>query len=489
MADDKRKKDETTGMPNRSLPSGTPPTAAGAVRRTLGGVQGAINGIYRPEEAGRPYAQRVGATARRLADTYEQGAGVVRDAVFGGVAAADNAIKRSRAAIGRVGDDFRASFAAGTPTAAPASPTPAAAPRPPAPAPSRPAAAAGTGGTPDRSGVNAAANPSPAPISPASAKPSSPVVGTFNGRDITRAETEQLARRLPTASGPVATGDGGFAFSPGAGAAPSSATTQAPNAVEAVAVDAPTVQVPRTLRGDLRGAERERAAAAERIGDQLRWMSASPAGLNSRGERQLYAQLLDTQRQLTGQRVDQATTLETQGAQIDATAAGQSAQIAAGTLQSNADRALQAKNFTSQDADRDAALELQRRGISQVLTGQDGTANVLRADGSLAPLTGADGQPFRQLTDPKRSGTVSPDTEYRSLSEQLTQLQAFGRPEGAEGTAYDQQLAQIRARMAQLSGTGGGAQDKPPEGFPNARKAPDGNWYVRNDDGSYSMVR
>lgn len=456
MADEKRKKDKTAGVPNQA-PSPTAPLAGGqelggAARRTIG----------RAVDAAAEVAGDIG--RRGLLNTVRSAAPVIEPYLA------------------------TAGFARGLAGAPAASQQPQR-PQQPAPAPPQQASA-----------NRASAAPAPAPAAAATTAPSvaapqqrqmpgSPVVGSFNGRDLTRADTERLARQLPTASGPVATGGGGFAFSPSTGAAPSSATTQAPNAVQAVAVEAPAVQVPRTLRGDLRGAERERAEAAERIGDQLRWMAASPAGLNSRGERQLYAQLLDTQRQLTGQRVDQATTLETQGAQIDATAAGQTAQIAAGTLQSNADRALQARNFASQDADRDAALELQRRGVSQVLTGADGTASVLRADGSLAPLTGADGQPFRQLTDPKRSGQVSPDTEYKALSDQLTQLQAFGRPEGAEGTAYDQTLAQIRARMAQLSGTGGGAQDKPPEGFPNARKAPDGNWYVRNDDGSYSMVR
>lgn len=417
MADDKRKKDETPGMPRRTLPSATPPTAAGyqtgtAVRRAIGRAAGAV-----------------GEVGRR--------------GLMGAVRASAPVVKPIADTVG---------FARGL--AGASAPTPINAPAPAAAAAPAPNRQPTTAVAPQRP---MAAQPSPAAAAPSQqmqqpAVASSPVVGSFNGRDLTRADTDRLAGSLPTAAGPVSTGAGGFAFTPAGGEGATSARVDFPDTPQPTA--APTVTVPRTLRGDLRGAEDERSKAAEGIDRKLRYMAASPAGLNSRGERQLYAELLGQRSELTGQRVNQATALETQGAELEAGAATESARLAGRAIESNADRALQARNFASQDADRDAALEQQRRGVSQVLVRDDGSTNVLRADGTLAPVTGADGQPFRQLQDPKREGQVSPDTEYKALSDRMTQLQAFGRPEGAEAAGYDQEIAQLRARMAQLSGGG-----------------------------------
>lgn len=228
-----------------------------------------------------------------------------------------------------------------------------------------------------------------------------------------------------------------------------------PPAPGVTAVAAPQPAAPavygRSLSGDLSGAERERAAALAGIDNQL--LRVKP---NTRGRREFIADLIGLKRQLTGERVDQATTLASQGAQLDNTAAIEAAQLAQRTGEANANRTLDAAriNVDAQgQADRN-------RSASQVLIDSNGHANVLRNDGSLTPLTDAEGKPFQPQQDPQlaRSLTVSPDVQYKALSDQLTQLQQFGPQEGQE-EAYNKQVTDLQAQLAALT-SGGGASKK-----------------------------
>src|SRR5690606_19033920 len=142
----------------------------------------------------------------------------------------------------------------------------------------------------------------------------------------------------------------------------------------------------RNLRGDLRGAEQERAGAIRQLDAQIDRLSFGPGALNSRGERQLYAALVGERNRLTGQRVDQATTLEARGAD------NQSAEsIADATLQqrgfdSAADRSLAATRFAAEDADRDARLAAEEARANRTFLQQERQATQVSPDAELRLL-------------------------------------------------------------------------------------------------------
>ncbi|KAF1717917.1 hypothetical protein CSC74_03145 [Pseudoxanthomonas yeongjuensis] len=86
-----------------------------------------------------------------------------------------------------------------------------------------------------------------------------------------------------------------------------------------------------------------------------------------------------------------------------------------------------------------------------ILRGLDGGTSVLHRDGTLSALTNKDGTPFRVL-DPSQRTTVSPDAEFKALTDELTAMSQF------PGDGTEQRRGQIQARMAQLTGQGGQAK-------------------------------
>lgn len=82
-----------------------------------------------------------------------------------------------------------------------------------------------------------------------------------------------------------------------------------------------------------------------------------------------------------------------------------------------------------------------------IVRGLDGSTSVLREDGTLTKLSNQDGTPFR-LLDPQQPTTVSPDTEYKALSDELTALSQVPADESRA------RAAEIRARLQELSGKG-----------------------------------
>lgn len=235
-------------------------------------------------------------------------------------------------------------------------------------------------------------------------------------------------------------------------------------AIQAQQTQATTVAVPRRLSGDLRGAEDERKRLLGDIDTEL--FRLGIGGLNSRGKRQLYSDLLGQRAGLTSKRIDQVTGLETQGAQLDASAATESAQLQQQAAVRNADRTFSADQTNLDTQLRQQDLDAANGRVSRTLVDRDGNTSVLTEGGQLRQLTGPDGQPFRQQEDPSllRAQTVSPDAEFKALSERLAQMQQFGRPQdAAEAKQFDTDVAQLQARMGQLTGTApaqGGKQVK-----------------------------
>lgn len=235
-------------------------------------------------------------------------------------------------------------------------------------------------------------------------------------------------------------------------------TTIAPTQASAIAptnTQVPNVALPRSLSGDLTGTEQERKSALEDIDSQIRTMAISPNGMNSRGKRELYSTLLAQRNALTGKRIDQVTDLESRGAELADRAAAQQAQLQGQAIEGNANRALDADRFNMATQDRAADRAAEGQRVSRTLVDRNGNTSVLSADGAVRQLTGPDGQPFQEAQDPQllRQQQVSPDAEFKALSEQLLQLQQLGRPEDkAEATQYDQQLAALTGRMDTLTG-------------------------------------
>ena len=89
-----------------------------------------------------------------------------------------------------------------------------------------------------------------------------------------------------------------------------------------------------------------------------------------------------------------------------------------------------------------------------ILRGADGSTGVLRNDGSLTPISDANGNLVRTLPEGQQPrGTVSPDVEFKALSDELANLTQMPMVEG------DSRRAEILARMAQLTGQSSGVQN------------------------------
>lgn len=234
-------------------------------------------------------------------------------------------------------------------------------------------------------------------------------------------------------------------FGGSAAAAPTAAVVQAePSRV-------PTLSLPRTLSGDLSGAEKERQ---QRLGDIDSAMFALRGNTNSRSKRELYTNLLQMQQQLTNKRIDQVTGLETDGARLDAGAATTQAQLAGQAGEGNANRALRGAEINSDATLRRDALTAQGQQARSTLRGADGNTSLLRNDGSVSTLTDANGQPFRE-------GGLTPKDHLDFLGDQrkalLTDIASnpYFPPEGGDAADPRQtQLATIDAQVNSLLNPG-----------------------------------
>lgn len=124
--------------------------------------------------------------------------------------------------------------------------------------------------------------------------------------------------------------------------------------------------------------------------------------------------------------------------------AGQDDQVAAN--ENYAGRRFDASRFNVDTNEARDARDAVGTSFNRTLDAEDGTTSVLANDGTLTALRNPDGTPFRQLPDPSRRTTVSPDAEFKALSEELTSLLELP----SQGSTT--RASQIQARMAELTG-------------------------------------
>lgn len=163
-------------------------------------------------------------------------------------------------------------------------------------------------------------------------------------------------------------------------------------------------------------------------------------------------------------------------------AAGQANAVAA---QGDANRALQAGQFNAQmqdnAANRQASLETARIARRpEISVAADGSMGVVGGDGSWRPVTGADGKNVRAAQAPRQTGELTDADRLKSYTDRFNAISG--------NVAMDE--AGKKAALAELDADplyrGLRPEESPP--VAGARRAPDGNWYVQNNDGSYSKV-
>lgn len=166
-----------------------------------------------------------------------------------------------------------------------------------------------------------------------------------------------------------------------------------------------------------------------------------------------------SKRALTGQAIDALSSSYNQarGAENQSALAGQNAEAAADLqAQQNIAEANEAFAGRRLDASKfNVGADLQARDLEAkqrtpfeqqpILRSLDGGTSVLRRDGTISGLTNSDGTPFRVL-DPSQRTTVSPDAEFKALSDELTALAQVPGEDGAT------RASQIQARMVELTG-------------------------------------
>lgn len=124
--------------------------------------------------------------------------------------------------------------------------------------------------------------------------------------------------------------------------------------------------------------------------------------------------------------------------------AGQDDQVAAN--ENYAGRRFDASRFNVDTNEARNARDAVGSSFNRTLDAEDGTTSVLANNGTLTALKNPDGTSFRQLPDPSRRTTVSPDAEFKALNEELTSLLELP----SQGSTT--RASQIQARMAELTG-------------------------------------
>ena len=118
----------------------------------------------------------------------------------------------------------------------------------------------------------------------------------------------------------------------------------------------------------------------------------------------------------------------------------------------------------------------------------DGQRRYLRVgpDGA-APVTDAAGNSIQMPQ--AQQAQITPDAILKSLDSQEKAItdQLFNAPPEA-AASLQERLKSVSAQREQLLRGGGQPQQaKPPAGYPNAKQAPDGKWYVQKDGATYRV--
>ena len=325
-------------------------------------------------------------------------------------------------------------------------------------------------------GAAGAAAPRPA-TAPAAAAPST--YTTQDGRTATL--PAGISRTVDANGNSVFTGSAAtIAASGGAAAAPASGTLAPTVSPLAAAPAAPTVVAPRPTpqivqRGRQGGIIEN---PADTTVDKLTRAMGSANLKGSPSGRAAVAQaILGEAGARQGER---ASALRTQD-EADL-AAGQVNAVAA---QGDANRTLQSGQFNAQMQDnaasRQASLETARIARRpEISVAADGSMGVVGGDGSWRAVTGADGQNVRAAQAPRQTGELTDADRLKSYTDRFNAISGNVTMDEAAKTAA----------LSQLDADPLYAGLRPQEAAPvaGARKAPDGNWYVQNNDGSYSKV-
>ncbi|CAM4283803.1 hypothetical protein STLA111740_09150 [Stenotrophomonas lactitubi] len=316
-----------------------------------------------------------------------------------------------------------------------------------------------------------------AATAPAAAAPST--YTTQDGRTATL--PAGISRTVDANGNSVFTGSAAtIAASGGAAAAPTSGTLAPTVSPLAAAPAAPTVVAPRPTpqivqRGRQGGIIEN---PADTTVDKLTRAMGSASLKGSPSGRAAVAQaILGEAGARQGER---ASALRTQD-EADL-AAGQVNAVAA---QGDANRALQSGQFNAQMQDnaasRQASLETARIARRpEISVAADGSMGVVGGDGSWRAVTGADGQNVRAAQAPRQTGELTDADRLKSYTDRFNAISGNVTMDEAAKTAA----------LSQLDADPLYAGLRPQEAAPvaGARKAPDGNWYVQNNDGSYSKV-
>ena len=111
----------------------------------------------------------------------------------------------------------------------------------------------------------------------------------------------------------------------------------------------------------------------------------------------------------------------------------------------------------------------------QYVTDAQGRYLRVGADGA-APVTDASGAAIQMPQ------TTKVDNDALSaVNKELTALINNPPEMGADATPYNNRLTELRAQQSAMLQP----QAKPPAGYPNAKQAPDGKWYVKKDGATY----
>jgi hypothetical protein len=396
-----------------------------------------------------PYAQRVGLEVRAAG---EQASRLLNAPFPGTQGVVSGNIVNENQKIGAQIDAFGRGLSGERNTAAPATPvarrpTPAistAAPQAsPAPraAPARPVAARPTIVAPAAApAVNPAGPASQAGASaPAGGVPSADrVVGSVNGRPITRAQADAAGARLQTTSGPVAMG------SNGSYAAPTSPSAGSPTAQQPLPLVAarPQVTAPRADTYDTRQEAEMRKSLAARI-DSALFANSFAAGRGSRSARQMQEGLTRALADLSSQGTDAAVRMA--GGDRDAAGAVSVANLreqGESERQAQAIAGDQAIEATRQSGEDRRARYANRPQREKVVTA-DGAYGILGDDGSFQPAVGPDGKPV--MAPRERGSTLQDDTVVNAYTAQRESILAQDALTDDAKAAIQQQLQELDA--------------------------------------------
>lgn len=386
---------------------------------------------------------------------YAQGR--VNATLHGAEKAGDLALFNTRRALGGIRDAYKGFTGGANPNegkmvgsnfdfgriggpSAPTPVTPAAVGTPAAPA-ARPAAIFSDGS------AGAPANPYVKPAAAVAPAPAAPVANAVQGSGMPAG----ITKTFDAAGNPVYTGTGASVAAAGGPPQGSTVTGQPtsfamPQRTLPQDVVAPSNQADQYQARGRQGGIIENPANGS-VADQITRAVGSPSLKGSPSARAAVAQAILQQ---AGFANDERQSALRTGDQADL----QNINNNANANESFARRRFDASKFNIETVLAAQELEARQKVPFEqqpILRGLDGGTSVLHRDGTLSALTNKDGTPFRVL-DPSQRTTVSPDAEFKALTDELTAMSEF------PGDGTERRREQIQARMAQLTGQGGQAK-------------------------------